>query len=164
MMFFFILFGILFTALVWTIQRQSLRWPLRLPICIIILFSCILTIYFYIPEKTLGDLFWYDQRPYNEIILFVMMLFGMAARYITKSIEQRRKEIVKLKKSGRKFDKPGLEFDMWEFSYPLFISVITFGTLLPQIDNTRLTLTNAILGFQTGFFWQTLLTKKIDCS
>ena len=46
--------------------------------------------------------------------------------------------------------KPSIEFDAWEFSYPLFVSVITFGTLLSQLEGNVLNVANIVLSFQTG--------------
>jgi hypothetical protein len=69
--------------------------------------------------------------------------------------------VVKWKDAGRQGNSPGLEFDMWEFAYPMLLSAITFSSLLPQLKGDGLTLENTLLGFQTGFFWQTLLASKL---
>jgi len=39
-------------------------------------------------------------------------------------------------------------------------SFVTYGALLAQIGDSMITLANATLSFQTGFFWQTILTAK----
>jgi hypothetical protein len=101
----------------------------------------------------LSDERWYDRTPYREILLFLLMLAGMIARYFTRLIEERRNQIATT--TSRK--KPRLDFDLWEFSYPLFISVITFGVLMAQIGDESLSLADVTLSFQTGFFWQTVL-------
>ena len=85
----------------------------------------------------------------------------MFARYITKAIEIRQEKIAILKKDNEEFVKPKLEFDIWEFSYPLFISLITFSVVLQQTSADSVTMTNIILSFQTGFVWQTILRKEI---
>jgi hypothetical protein len=89
------------------------------------------------------------------------MLVGMAIRYVTKAIEERRERIAAWKESGKLGGAPGLEFDRWEFVYPMLLSAITFGSLLPQIKSDELTLETTLLAFQTGFFWQTLLASKL---
>ena len=53
-----------------------------------------------------------------------------------------------------------MEWDRWEFVYPLLVSVITFGALLGQLEDTVANLPNLILSFQTGFFWQTILADR----
>jgi hypothetical protein len=116
-----------------------------------------------LPVETLGDetRVW-NETPFRELILFALMIVGMAARYMTHAIELRRERIKELSKEqgGIRGRKPKLEFDAWEFSYPLFVSVVTFGALLSQIGDSFLTLANTILSFQTGFFWQTVLAKR----
>jgi hypothetical protein len=89
------------------------------------------------------------------------MLLGMAARYVTKAIEERRDKLAKWREGGSTGNRPGLDFDKWEFTYPLLISAITFGTVLSQEKDSGLSVANALLSFQTGFFWQTLLAARL---
>lgn len=42
----------------------------------------------------------------------------------------------------------------------MFVSVVTFGALVTQLKDHTLSVSNATLSFQTGFFWQTILTAK----
>ncbi len=84
----------------------------------------------------------------------------MIARYMTNAIEVRREKISALQKQGGAYSTPSLAFDIWEFSYPLFVSVVTFGGLLSQLKDHTLSLANAVLSFQTGFFWQTILAGR----
>ena len=107
----------------------------------------------------LGEVAWYDRFPYREIILFLIMLTGMVARTLTLAIERRRKVIAQLSEGGAQFEKPGLDLDVWEFSYPFLVSVLTFGGLLSQIGDEQLSLLVLVLAFQTGFFWQTVLKR-----
>lgn len=53
------------------------------------------------------------------------------------------------------------EFDIWDFSLPLLVSVITFGSLLSQIENEALTLDNTIISFSSWFFLADYLEKTI---
>jgi len=95
------------------------------------------------------------------MILFVSMLIGMAVRYFTKAIEERRDKLIKWRTSGSGGKRPTLEIDKGEFAYPLLLSAITFGALLSQLKSDQVTLENVLLSFQTGFFWQTLLAAKL---
>lgn len=105
---------------------------------------------------------WLNATPYRELLLFVLMLIGMTARFVTAAIEERRAQIAALRASG-KTDRRSLSipirFDRWELVYPMMVSVITFGALLHQLESTEVTLANAIISFQTGFFWQTILVR-----
>jgi hypothetical protein len=90
------------------------------------------------------------------------MLLGMMTRYLVSLIEERREKLVELTKSGQQNPKVNLRFDVWEFSYPLLFSVMTFGGLLSQIKDDTLTVANVVLSFQNGFFWQSLLKTPIQ--
>jgi hypothetical protein len=94
--------------------------------------------------------------PYREIVLFVIMLAGMAARFLTRAIETRRERIAAARTAGGGA-AIGIEFDVWEFVYPMITSVMTFGLLLQQIGDGALSVATVVLAFQNGFFWQTLL-------
>ena len=48
---------------------------------------------------------------------------------------------------------------MWDLAQPFFVSLITFGVLVGRQENQTL-LTNLLLGFETGFFWQTILASR----
>ncbi|MCI0559151.1 MAG: hypothetical protein MN733_11695 [Nitrososphaera sp.] len=98
------------------------------------------------------------ESPYREFLLFLLMLAGMAARYFTHAIEDRRARIAELRSVGDETPVK-LRFDIWEFVYPIFVSIITFGALLPQVDGEKLSFANLVVSFQTGFFWQTLLAR-----
>ena len=147
--------------LFWFLQRR--RWkPWVRALCFLtILFLLLTFVYFQEGPSTLGGPGkWYETSPYVEALFFVVMLAGMIARYITKAIEIRREKIAELQREGGNFTKPMLEFDAWEFSYPLFVSVVTYGALLSQLKDHSFSIGNATLSFQTGFFWQTLLATK----
>jgi hypothetical protein len=88
------------------------------------------------------------------------MILGMMSRYLTKAIDVRRERIQELEQAGAPFKKPGIDFDAWEFSYPFFVSVITYGLLMSQMERDDITVPNIALSFQTGFFWQTILAAK----
>ena len=157
----FVMSGILISGLVWFLQRHSWKVWIRGLCCLITLVALLAVVSFEVGPSTLGGgSTWYENSPYVEIVLFTLMVAGMVARYITKAIEARREKLLELQKQGGSFTKPGLEFDAWEFSYPLFVSVVTYGALLSQLKDHSLSAANATLSFQTGFFWQTLLATK----
>jgi hypothetical protein len=152
--------GTTLSLIVWCIQRP--RWSILLKVlcCTTLLAFTGIFVFLESAPKTLGKEEWYTIGPYPDLSFFVLMLIGMAARYFTKAIEVRREKIAALERAGEAFTKPGIAFDLWEFSYPLFVSVVTFGALLTQVKGNGLSLENIILSFQTGFFWQTLLATR----
>jgi cell division protein FtsW (lipid II flippase) len=159
-LFTFLISGTLLSLTIWVVQRRQWKNWVRLLFVIVLFLASAVCFYLQSGPATLGTERWYETSPYLEILFFILMLMGMAARYFTKVIEVRREEISKLQKRSRSVVKPKLEFDIWEFSYPLFISVVTFGALLTQIKEQTFSAGNAVLSFQTGFFWQTILTAK----
>jgi len=157
----FILIGIQFALIVGIVQKKF-KLYIKISTTLLLLLSIIFIIFLNTQPIMLGKDSWYNNTPVKEIILFLIMLSGIIARYFTKLIEERREKISELIKTGASFEKPELEFDLYEFMYPIFISVITFGSLMSQIEIKTLVLSNIILSFQTGFFWQTLLSRKIN--
>jgi len=157
----FLVSGTLVSLLIWFVQRGG--WNLWARILCILTTLAALAIFIFLqagPPTLGGEQHWYETSPYLEMLFFALMLLGMSARYITKAIEVRREKIAALAKNGAASAKPGLEFDFWEFSYPLFVSVVTYGALLSQLKDHSLSIANATLSFQTGFFWQTVLAAK----
>jgi 3-methyladenine DNA glycosylase Tag len=53
----------------------------------------------------------------------------------------------------------GLDFDVWDFVQPFLVSLVTFGAIVARTSESEM-LTNILLVFQTGFFWQTVLAKR----
>ena len=86
------------------------------------------------------------------------MLFGMASSYFNRLINERRAKIDELRKKGER-DKPGIDFDVWDFVQPFFVSLVTFGAVIGKLNNTDNWI-NLIIGFETGFFWQTILSNR----
>jgi hypothetical protein len=153
--------GTLVALAIWFVQRNSWKVWVRVLSSLVTLAALLLFFYFQTGPSTLGgEAKWYNTSPYVEVLFFSLMLAGMGARYITKAIEVRREKIAELKRQGGTFTNPKIEFDLWEFSYPLFISIITYGILASQIKDHSFSTANATLSFQTGFFWQTLLAKQ----
>ena len=80
---------------------------------------------------------WYATTPGREALLFLTMLSGMAARYLSRAIEERRVNLSAAATAGAR--RAPLYFDLWEFIYPMLFSVVSYGALLNQIQNDRLT-------------------------
>lgn len=171
----FIIIGCVFTAILFFIQRllqsqqqnranrnKFIYWP----ILILLLVSFGLILYTTKSGQFLDQQRWYNKSPYFQIMLFIFMVMGMFSQYFYNAILERRRKIAKQNENNRtrKRKKPRIEFDIWEFSLPMFISVITFGSLLSQIEDERLTISNVILSYQTGFFWQTILKRNVNQS
>ena len=102
---------------------------------------------------------WFDLSPWRDLLLFTALLAGMAARSMTEAIERRRLVIEAARVSGKKVHNPRLKLDPWEFSYPLFVSVVVFEGVRQATGNAS-TLTALLLSFQNGFFWQTILRRQ----
>lgn len=152
--------GTSLSLIIWCLQRPHWNGLLKALCCAVLVAAAALLVFLEATPRTLGAEKWYSSGPYPDLCFFVFMLIGMAARYFTKAIEVRREKIAALEKAGAALAKPGIDFDIWEFSYPLFVSVVTFGALLTQVKGDGLSLGNIILSFQTGFFWQTILATK----
>jgi hypothetical protein len=99
---------------------------------------------------------------FSYVFAFISMLFGMAASYFNKLITERRSKIEALRKNGN-FTKPTIEFDVWDFVQPFFASIITFGAVVARTKDVDLW-TTLLVGFQTGFFWQTILSYQASAS
>jgi hypothetical protein len=107
------------------------------------------------PESSVFDLI-----DWKLVIAYGFMLIGMAAGYFNKLINDRGAKISEMKQKGIDGALPGIEFDAWDFVQPVLVSVITFGAILTKLQ--VIDVVNAILlGFETGFFWQTVMSKRV---
>ena len=155
-----IVLGVFVALSIWIIQTTRFGWKTKAIALIVLSLVFIGFASLIQPESFLGNTAWYNRTPYKEICFLVLMLLGMVVRYFAYAIEQRRDRIAQLRKGGEPDSKLSLQFDVWEFSYPLLFSVVTFGGLLGQVKDGNLTVANVMLSFQSGFFWQTLLKKS----
>ena len=155
--------GLTALAAVWIAQRHKWRATIR-TIFIIVLLTLTICIMIFVGQSvvtTLGpEAPWYARSPGRELVLFGAMLIGMTCRFLTKAIEERRAKLMDKHASGKSVRNLKLAIDRWELIYPLLFSVVTFGALLPQVKNAGITLENVLISFQTGFFWQTVLSAK----
>jgi hypothetical protein len=157
-----VVLGVFVSVCIWIVQTRKLGSKTK---TITLIVSCSAFAGFVLlveSQAFLGNTVWYNRSPYKEICFLLLMLLGMVVRYFAYAIEQRRGQVAQLRKAGELHPKLGLQFDAWEFSYPLLFSVVTFGGLLGQVKDGDLTVANAMLSFQSGFFWQTLLKKSIS--
>ncbi len=100
----------------------------------------------------------YDGIGWGTAISFGSMLIGMMSSYLNKLINERRETIEARRKTGDN-TKPALDFDVWDFIQPYLVSLITFSFIVTRVDKNDL-INDLILGFETGFFWQTILAHK----
>ncbi|TAU22553.1 hypothetical protein ELI51_19810 [Rhizobium leguminosarum] len=110
------------------------------------------------PPLMLSDERWYTQPPWVEIFLFFSMSCGMLGSYFKVQIEERRAIIAAKALKGDVTYTP-LKVDKWDLLYPFLVSVITFGAVLQATGKVALDLSQLIVAFQTGFFWQTVLPR-----
>lgn len=155
----FVAIGLAVPCIVWVLRRCNWTWLVRVPMLVALIVVTGGGIFLFLDPVFLSNVQWYNRGIVRELLLFLSMVFGMSARYITQQIEARRSRLVEIRKSDPNAVAPKLDFDVWEFSYPLFVSVITFGGLLAQLGDAGLSTANTIMSFQTGFFWQTLLVR-----
>lgn len=98
------------------------------------------------------------RTPWKELLLLGALLSGMTARSIDEAIEDRNRKIKKLREKGRLRKKPKLELDTWNMLRPFLVALPTFGLLLEQVGDQDVRWLMVALAFQTGFFWQTLIS------
>ena len=159
--------GVPIALLIWLVQRTQMPALVRTILCVAAVAAVALGLAWFgmaAGSSFLGSKAWYDGSPWREIFLLVLMMAGMAARYFTSAIEDRRERLKSLARKGQREVAVPLTFDVWEFSYPFLFSVVTFGSLLGQIKDQDVSLTTVLLSFQTGFFWQTLLKRPIGAA
>jgi hypothetical protein len=111
--------------------------------------------------------------PWTYILYVSLMLVGMAGSYFYKAIDDRRKSAAyqAYKTNLDAWEKadpatrgnppvaPRLRFDTWDFVQPFLLSVGSFLGLATQFTDPLLSIPNASLCFETGFFWQTVNRK-----
>jgi len=155
-----IILGVFMAVCIWIFQTRKIGLKAKIISLAVLGLSFVGFVALFRQGAFLGSTIWYNRSPYKEICFLLFMLLGMVVRYFAFAIEQRRDKIAELRKTGQADPRIGLQFDAWEFSYPLLFSVVTFGGLLGQVKDGDLTVANVMLSFQSGFFWQTLLKKS----
>jgi len=92
------------------------------------------------------------RSPWRELLLFGVMVLGMAGKYFWDLIERRRES--RRAKGSR---SPKLQFDWLDFLQPLLISGIVFAGVLREGPHEAVG--SVLFSFQNGFFWQTVLKR-----
>jgi divalent metal cation (Fe/Co/Zn/Cd) transporter len=144
-------FGLLLILVILT-RRVALIWRL-LGVALIVGTASILIMAATVTVRA-GEVEWYQQVPYKQLIALVVMIAGMAAKYFFDLIEARRRR----KSAGD--SRARLRFDRWDFAQPFLVSLIVFGSFWSGHGDDVLSLNWLIMSFQNGFFWQTLLGKQ----
>lgn len=146
----FVVIGIVGTLALITVSFANWEWWWRIALALAVTII-VTSVIGYSGSVTLGREAWFDVSPFRELLLFALMLLGMAARVVSLAIESSR---AKNKSAKRPI------VSRWDFIYPMLFAVPTFGALLTQVTSETLTTANVVLAFQTGFFWQTILKRS----
>ena len=83
--------------------------------------------------------------PWLEIGLYLIMLVGMASKYLFDVIGDKKRKKIK--------------FNKWQFIKPFLVSPMIFGAVYAMIPETTSALLLLIFAYQNGFFWHTVLNK-----
>src|SRR5262245_10960085 len=124
----FVFLGIVGTVALTAVSFARWSWWLRGVIALAVTTGVAVAFMTVSAPTTLGSSRLIDQTPYRELILFALMLVGMAARVLSLAIERR-----KVTATG---PFGPVAVDRWEFVYPMLFAVPTFGALLSQIPDT----------------------------
>lgn len=147
--------GIL-SVLTFILLSRKWAWVWKLVASVVVWVIGFALFYFFSPSfRVLGP---EGEAPYlTDILLFVVLILGMSAKYLWDLIEIRNERNSKRSPGQPKF---GLDFDFWDFVKPMLVSVIVFGVVTSgKHEITR----TAVLGsFQNGFFGQTVFKKKVS--
>lgn len=119
----------------------------------------LLLIFVALPKQyiTMGgeDTEWYDQSPIKQALGLAMIILGMAAKYFFDIVENRRTRLLAGEHSAQ------IQFDRWDFLQPFVVSAIVFGSFWKGYGREVLSVEYLTVGFQTGFFWQTVLQPRL---
>ncbi len=97
--------------------------------------------------STKGDTNFFAKIPWLDIGLYLVMVIGMASKYLFDAIGDK--------------DRKKIKFNKWQFLKPFLVSPIIFAavySIIPESDSIFLLL---IFSYQNGFFWQTMLYKAV---
>jgi hypothetical protein len=142
----FFILGSIASFIVWFFQRKKMVRAIKIVIILLIFSLSTILIFYTEPLYLSASKIWYNRSPWFDFLLFSFMILGMIAQYFVSIIEKKREN---------KENK--INFDIWEFSYPMFFSVFTFSYLIGVLEIKNFNLGNIIIAFQTGFFWQSIV-------
>ena len=106
------------------------------------------TVYMLISSPGIPKSSWnrFDEVSWFDILLYFIMLLGMASKYIFDKIgDKKRKK---------------LRFNKFQFFKPFLVSPIIFGSVYSQIPENASLVLLLVFSYQNGFFWQTILYKE----
>lgn len=156
----FLVLSIFVLIYIFIIEKKDISFLKKFVGFLIVLLIYSTVAYFMYQLDYLGETRFVDKTPIKEVILFLLMSFGMIASVLNSAIEKMKRERSKSKDSGSN----KISIDKWEFLNPLLISVGTFCFLMTQIGDESITWSNATIAFQTGFFWNTVMKNKFQHS
>jgi hypothetical protein len=149
----FIVVALIGIVIIAAVNRIHIAWWWRAMSALVLTAALVLPTYFLFETPSLGEQPSWAAKlrttPFREFILFALLLTGMIARVLSVAIERR----------GQVEMGKGLDIDRWQFVYPMLFAIPTFAGLLNQLQTSELALTDIVLAFQTGFFWQTILKR-----
>ena len=144
----------LLAPLSWRLARGPKRiaiWALAVAVASLLFFG--LT-----APASLGAEEWYDRGPWRNLLLYCVMLIGMLTSVLTTAIAERKARIGNAKSDAERHGVR-LQLDPYDLLYPFLLSLLTFGVLLGQVGDRLLSLVTLTLAYQTGFFWDSIITK-----
>jgi hypothetical protein len=133
--------GVFVVVIIALLQRK--RKNAAILVTLILIVGLGLYIYFSIPKVTeKGDIG--EIISWSDVVMYLMMLAGMLAKYFWDVIEQKKR----------------FKIDGLQLIKPMLVSPIIFIGIVTLTVDTNLSLLHFLLSFQNGFFWQTILYKQ----
>jgi hypothetical protein len=136
-------------VLVYAIQGYEKSKTIRVILIVLCCLMFSITAFFWYPETHLGTVNWWEEAPWKQTIMYILMILGMELSVLNKAIEKR-------KNIGST-----LKIDKWNLLRPLLLSWITYGVLNSQIGDGSLNVASVILSIQTGFVWETVVGRVL---
>lgn len=100
-----------------------------------------------------GGSAWWQDPPWRNVILFVLLLLGMMFRVVWEALERRESSLAAASRSVL----PRLSG--WDFVRPALVSLIVFQGVLLLAKSQDLSWELGLASFQNGFFWNTLFGR-----
>jgi hypothetical protein len=149
---------------VYLIQRTRVNRGLTIVIAVAL--YAIIAWLFYPVQHQDDALPWYQTTPYKHLIGYLLMLLGMWASVLDKSISERRastRDTLKQRMGkGATGSHVALRFDRWDFVQPFLYSWFTYNALISHLNSGLLDPATCILSIQTGFCWETIVNRGLE--
>jgi len=153
----FLVLGCIAVLGMWCFTRKFRIGVVKVLCCIVVVVSYVCAAWSFSGPQLLGQKRWLDETPYRQSIIFVLMSLGMVVSSLSSALNERLEVIRKRKEKGESTRGIRLRIDWYEFSRPFLFSVVTYCLLLTELGDQPLRPVSAILAFQNGFFWKTLV-------